>query len=152
MATRDTVELNEPHAPQENAVEAFQLVLHDIHNALVRSRKDWDKHEPKMWARAAGLTDEQLCTFDLARDLVLVRSGTTAYGTIIFGKIRIPAIQDEEGEGFVHVRIHDPHNRSESNVLFHSILTFEGDRDADGHPTTWRAIQTKETPLDFFNE
>jgi hypothetical protein len=30
---------------------------------------------------------------------------------IILGKIRLPAVHDELGEGFVHVRIHDPPNR-----------------------------------------
>ena len=57
-----------------------------------------------MWSRAAGLSDAELVAFDLEKDLVQVRSGPTAYGTIIFGKIRIPSINDDEGEGFVHVR------------------------------------------------
>ena len=33
-----------------------------------------------------------------------IRSAATSYGVIVFGKIRIPAINDEKGEGFVHVR------------------------------------------------
>ena len=57
-----------------------------------------------MWSRAAGLSDEELVGFDIEKDLVQIRSGATSYGTIIFGKIRIPAINDDEGEGFVHVR------------------------------------------------
>lgn len=36
--------------------------------------------------------------------------------------------------------------------MFHSILTVEGKRDADGHPHLWRAIQTEDYPLEFFNE
>ena len=57
-----------------------------------------------MWARAAGLSDAELVGFDLQQDLVLCRSGPTSYGTIILGKIRVPAINDDEGEGFIHVR------------------------------------------------
>lgn len=60
-----------------------------------------------MWSRAAGLSDEELVGFDIEKDLVQIRSGATSYGTIIFGKIRIPAINDDEGEGFVHVRFVD---------------------------------------------
>ena len=33
-----------------------------------------------------------------------MRSAPTTYGTIILGKIRIPAVKDDEGEGFIHVR------------------------------------------------
>jgi len=68
-------------------------------------------------------------SFPSQNDLVEVRSGATSYGTIIFGKIRLPAVKDEQGEGYVHVRcvllliidkwrlklpaprIHDPPNR-----------------------------------------
>lgn len=57
-----------------------------------------------MWSRASGLTDEQLLNFNLATDLQLVRSGVVAYGKIFFGKIKIPVINDDQGEGFVHVR------------------------------------------------
>lgn len=57
-----------------------------------------------MWSRAAGISDKDLVGFDLRKDLVLIRSGPTSYGTIIFGKIRVPAIHDSEGEGFIHVR------------------------------------------------
>ena len=48
----------------------------------------------------AGVSDAELTEFDLERDLVAIRSGATPYGTIILGKIRIPAIAD----GYVHVR------------------------------------------------
>ena len=57
-----------------------------------------------MWSRAHGISDAHLVHFNIENDLVEIRSGATSYGTIIFGKIRIPAIKDSEGEGFVHVR------------------------------------------------
>ncbi|GJJ06348.1 hypothetical protein Clacol_000539 [Clathrus columnatus] len=164
MASAEEVNLNDSHPPHPNAIEAFEKVISHIKSAIVRSRHDWDKvvivsfahgreqHEPRMWSRAHGVDDHQLTTFDISKDLVLIRSGSVSYGTIIFGKLRIPAINDSEGEGFIHIRIHDPPNRGTQDVVFHSIFTEEGNRNADGHPTTWRAIHTKDTPLEFFNE
>ncbi|EKM54486.1 uncharacterized protein PHACADRAFT_258363 [Phanerochaete carnosa HHB-10118-sp] len=152
MASAEEIILNAPHRPGEKAIEAFHVVLHTIKSEIIKSRHHWNKHEPKMWARAAGLTDEQLVHFTIESDLVEVRSAPTSYGTIILGKIRLPAVQDEEGAGYVHIRIHDPPNRGTEDVLFHSIWTDEGNRNVDGHPMTWRAIQIESTPLEFFNE
>jgi hypothetical protein len=96
----------------------------------------------------------------------------TAYGTIIFGKIRIPEIKDDLGEGYIHVRIHDPPDRVRirvcrliwrladevffmqgvDDVVFHSIYHEVGGTTADGHHKTWRAIHTVDQPLKFFNE
>jgi hypothetical protein len=76
-----------------------------------------------MWARAAGISDHDLVNFDLKKDLVEVRAGPTAYGVIILGKIRLPAVNDDLGEGFVHVRIHDPPDRvSQRTNLAHFYL------------------------------
>jgi len=58
-----------------------------------------------MWSRAFKASDAELVNFTIREDLVEVRAGSTSYGVIIFGKIRIPALTSEEaGEGFVHVR------------------------------------------------
>lgn len=74
-----------------------------------------------MWARASSLSDDQLTSFVIQDDLVETRAGSTSYGTIgefysnsidrphldycpVFGRIRIPELKDEEGEGFIHVR------------------------------------------------
>ncbi|EJD08548.1 uncharacterized protein FOMMEDRAFT_117023 [Fomitiporia mediterranea MF3/22] len=151
MATRESVELNEAHKPLPKAIEAFKAVKSKIVSELIRERHHWDKHEPHMFKRAEGIPDAELAKFSIDEDLVLVRAGQTAYGTIIFGKIRLPAIK-EGGEGYIHVRVHDPPNSGETDVILHSILTEEGDRDADGHPTSWNAIHTLEKSLDFFNE
>ncbi|KAH7344844.1 hypothetical protein B0J17DRAFT_624129 [Rhizoctonia solani] len=155
----DTVALSEPHPPTSRAIEAFNQVLPKIKLAVTSSRRDWNLHEPRMWARASGLSDNELTKFVIEDDLIEVRAGSTAYGTIVLGKIRISGIKDEEGEGFIHVRIHDPPNKAllgalqgTDDVIFHSLFTDEGNRDADGRPTTFRAIQTRETPLEFFNE
>lgn len=152
MASTDEVNVTAPHTPHERAIEAFNHVLREIKLAVIALRRNWDIHEPRMWSRAAGLSDVKLTTFTIEDDLVEIRTGAVSYGTIIFGKIRIPAVNDELGEGFIHVRIHDPPNKGEGDVMFHSIFTMEGKRDADGHPHLWRAIQVKAEPLEFFNE
>jgi hypothetical protein len=152
MASAEQLHFNAPHSPRQNAIDAFSTILHQIKAEVIKSRHHWNKHEPKMWSRAEGLTDHELVAFSIEADLVQVRSAAASYGTIILGKIKIPAIQDEEGAGYIHVRIHDPPNKGEEDVRFHSLFTEEGNRDADGHPTTWRAIQMISTPLEFFNE
>lgn len=60
-----------------------------------------------MWSRAAGLSDAELTHFTIEQDLVQVRSGSVSYGTIILGKIRIPAVNDELGKGYLYVRCVD---------------------------------------------
>ncbi|KAI0740149.1 hypothetical protein C8Q76DRAFT_765206 [Earliella scabrosa] len=151
-ASLETISLNEPHPPAENAIEAFEVAEATIKSEILKSRQHWDLHEPKMWSRAQGVSDKDLVAFTIRDDLVEVRSAATSYGAIILGKIRLPAINDEEGEGYVHVRIHDPPNRGVEDVTFHSLWTDEGNPDEDGRPTTWRAIQTRDTPLEFFHE
>ncbi len=42
---------------------------------ILKSRRHWDQHEPKMWSKASGLSDDELTGFKLevcsyrARDL-----------------------------------------------------------------------------------
>jgi hypothetical protein len=74
IASTEQVSLNQAHEPRENAIEAFNVVLHQIKSEIIKSRHDWDKHEPKMWSRASGLSDHELTNFMVERDLVLVRS------------------------------------------------------------------------------
>jgi hypothetical protein len=95
---------NKPHSPAKNALEAFSTVVGRIKQEIIRSRRHWDAHEPRMWKRAAHLSDQELTDFNLDKDLVLVSSAATTYGTIVLGKIRISAINDDLGEGFIHVR------------------------------------------------
>ncbi|KAI5832126.1 hypothetical protein K523DRAFT_361866 [Schizophyllum commune Tattone D] len=150
--SKDQLNFNEPHAPAENALEAFGAVEDKIKAAIIESRHHWDKHEPRMWSRAKGVSDSDLVNFNLKDDLVLVSSGPTTYGTIILGKIRLPAIKDDLGEGFVHVRIHDPPNRGTEDIIFHSLWTDEVRPDPEAPPTEYHAIQTADKPLEFFNE
>jgi len=152
MATGEIINLNAPHAPHQNAIEAFTIVLPTIKQEIIKWRHHWDQHEPKMWSRAASISDQDLTNFDPKADLIEVRSAATSYGNIILGKIRIPAVKDEQGDGFIHVRIHDPPNRGTEDVTFHSLFTDERAPGVLPGEYTWRAIQTADTPLEFFNE
>ena len=96
--------MNPPHPPTDRAVEAFNVVLHQIKSEIVKSRRHWDKHEPKMWSRAAGLSDDELVSFTIEKDLIECRAAQTSYGVVILGKLRLPAVNDADGEGYVHVR------------------------------------------------
>ena len=97
LASLETISLNEPHPPAENAIEAFEVAESTIKSEILKSRNHWDLHEPKMWSRAQGVSDKDLVAFTIRDDLVEVRSAATSYGAIILGKIRLPAINDEEG-------------------------------------------------------
>ncbi|KAF5320679.1 hypothetical protein D9619_001999 [Psilocybe cf. subviscida] len=152
MASSEQLDFNEPHAPKQNAIDAFEALLPTLKAEIVKSRHHWKQHEPRMWARAGSLADHDLVTFSIAVDLVEVRSAATSYGTIILGKLRLPAVNDDEGEGFIHVRIHDPPNRGNEDVTFHSLFTEEIRPDPEEPPTDYRAIQTRSKPLEFFNE
>lgn len=103
-ASTEEIVLNAPHTPTTKAIEAFNVVLHDIKTEIVKSRHHWNQHEPKMWSRVADLSDAELVQFTIERDLVECRSAPTSYGTVILGKIRVPAVSDDDGEGFIHVR------------------------------------------------
>lgn len=85
-------------------MDTFSGVVPIIKQEIIKSRHHWNQHEPRMWSRAAHLSDHELTSFSLNEDLVLVSSAATTYGTIVLCKIRIPAIDDDQGEGFVHVR------------------------------------------------
>lgn len=73
VASAEQVQLNEPHSPGENAIGAFNIVLRRIKSEVIKSRHDWDKHEPEMWSRAAKLSNDELTNFTIENDLVLVR-------------------------------------------------------------------------------
>jgi len=152
MATAEVVTLNDPHKPHPNALEAFNEIHLIIKSEILKSRHHWNKHEPKMWSRAHGIADHELTNFIIENDLVLIRSASISYGTVIIGKIRLPAVNDAEGRGYVHVRIHDPHNRDTHEILFHSLFTEVVRSNPEDPPIDWCAIHTEDKPLEFFNE
>lgn len=42
MATEETVQLNEAHAPQEASVDAFNSILSSVKEELIKLRRDHD--------------------------------------------------------------------------------------------------------------
>lgn len=91
------------------------------------------------------LSDHELAGFGVG-DFKLVRVATSAYGIHLFGKLRIPALPDS-GPAYVHFRAFSEGPGQEAK--FHSIYTEEKD-DGSGRKT-FRAIFTKDDPLDWFD-
>jgi hypothetical protein len=141
-ASEEQLHFNAPHPPHENALEVFSRVLDTIKHEITKSRHHWDRHEPRMWSRAAHLSDHDLTHFKLDGDLVLVSSALSTYGTIILGKIRIPAIKDNQGEGFIHVR-YAAHNNFPTRKARNGDLTSVDHRRGTGfmtRPTKYHAF------------
>lgn len=61
----------------------YLLVLATTDAAAPCSRKNWDGHEEQMYARVKDISNEDLVDFDVEKDLVAVRAGSVAYGTIV---------------------------------------------------------------------
>ncbi|KAG0147308.1 hypothetical protein CROQUDRAFT_722340 [Cronartium quercuum f. sp. fusiforme G11] len=152
MATENTlaVPLNEPHAPDTRGFELFEHLAPKIQHELIRLRHHWDKHEPRMFSETQGISDHDLANFNVRKDLVLIRSGQTSFGTVVFGKLRIPAFKDKNGQGFIHVRVHDPVGNGMADVILHAILTDEVKK--NGVIVDYRLIMRQEDALIWFNE
>ncbi|CAA9956571.1 hypothetical protein PTMSG1_00179 [Pyrenophora teres f. maculata] len=127
MATAETVDLGPPHAPHQGSIDAFASILDSVKEELVKLRRDHDKHEPSYFAAVHHLSDHALTSFTAA-DLTAVRVAITAYGIHLFGKVRLPALDD----GYMHVRIFgrpkegtDGSELEEREYSLHSIHTEE---------------------------
>lgn len=72
IATAEVVTLNPPHKPHPNAIQAFDKILPTIKSEIIKSRHQWNKHEPKMWSRAQGISDQEITNFTIENELVLV--------------------------------------------------------------------------------
>lgn len=80
-----------------------------------------------------------------------MRTATSAYGLHLFGKVRLPA----SGGGYIHVRVFvaaeegtDGKTEDERVAKLHSIHT--EDVEKENGERTYRAIFTKEDPLEWF--
>jgi len=47
MATQETVQLNEAHAPQQASIDAFNSILDSVKEELVKLRRDHDSNFTK---------------------------------------------------------------------------------------------------------
>ena len=74
--------------------------------------------------------------------------GTSAYGYHLFGRVRIPALP-EDGPCYIFFRAFD--TGVEAEAKFHSFHTEEAE-DKENGGFKYRAIFTKDDPLEWFNE
>lgn len=166
MATRDTVQLSDAHAPQQASIDALESILKTVKEELVKLRRDCDsifprtpavfnlirpEHKPEYFRIVKDVSDPDLISFT-ARDFEAVRVAVSAYGLHLFGKIRLPAADDS----YIHVRIFgspkdstDGSNADEREYSLHSIHTEEvikedGDR-------VYRAVFGRGDELDWFD-
>jgi hypothetical protein len=166
MATEESVQLSEAHAPQQASIEAFNSVLVSVKHELVKLRRDHDstfvsikprnlltqtEHEPEYFRAVQDVSDSDLASFS-ASNLESVRVASSAYGLHLFGKVRIPALDN----AYIHVRIFgnakdgtDGSSLDEREYSLHSIHTEEvikndGDR-------VYRAIFGKNDTLEWFD-
>ncbi|KAL1838654.1 hypothetical protein VTJ49DRAFT_2433 [Mycothermus thermophilus] len=103
------------------------------------------EHERAFFAAAEHLNDTQLASFSVD-DLQQVRVGRSAYGLHLFGKVRIPALSDE-GPAFIHFRAFT--RGPDDPATLHTIHTEDKEVTGGGH--SYRAIFTKEDPLEWFD-
>ncbi|KAL1883858.1 hypothetical protein VTK73DRAFT_7646 [Phialemonium thermophilum] len=148
MATAETVDLGPPHEPKEESIKAFKEVEHELKKQLVHLRHQYNKHEPEYFAAVSDLSDSDLTSFTDA-DFDLVRVATSAYGLHLLGRVRLPAIRgaDSGAPAYIHFRIFSP--GPDEPASLHSIHTEE--KEQPGHGFTYRAIFTKNDPLEWFS-
>jgi hypothetical protein len=151
MATADTVALSEAHPPKEASIHAFESILPELKHELVKLRHDHDKHENEYFRAASSLSNVELTSFS-SSDLELVRVGTSAYGLHLFGKVKIPRIEN----GYIHIRVFiaasdgtDGSTEEERVAKLHSIHTEEVVKHNGDH--VYRAIFGKDDPLEWFD-
>ncbi|KAI1133654.1 hypothetical protein F5Y10DRAFT_228287 [Nemania abortiva] len=143
MATADTVDLGPPHAPKEESLRAFGEVEADLKRELLHLKHTYLKHEPEYFAAVQHLSDADLTSFSSA-DFESVRVAQSAYGIHLLGKVRIPAMP-ADGPAYLHVRFFV----SDEPAKLHGIHTEE--RDEPGGGKRYRAIFTKDDPLEWFD-
>ncbi|KAL5114194.1 hypothetical protein ACEQ8H_007942 [Pleosporales sp. CAS-2024a] len=151
MATKETVQLGEAHAPHQASIDAFNSILESVKHELVKLRHDHDKHEPEYFGAVKHVPDADLASFS-AQDLESVRVAASAYGLHLFGKVKLPAASG----AYVHVRIFgsakdgtDGSSAEEREYKLHNIHTEEVVR-GDGD-RVYRAIFTKDDALEWFD-
>ena len=102
------------------------------------------EHEPEYFAAVKDLSDTQLAHFS-AKDFSEVRVAVAAYGFILFGKVRIPAMS-EDGPAYIHFRAFT--GGPDDEAKFHSIRTEEKEDSTGGK--SYNAIFTDDQPLEWF--
>ncbi|KAI0965652.1 hypothetical protein F4678DRAFT_467333 [Xylaria arbuscula] len=152
-ATADTINLGPPHAPKEESIKAFAEIEPELKKELLHLKHTYLKHEPEYFAPVQHLPDTALTSFSVhSGDLTTVRAAQSAYGIHLLGKIRIPDIpdSDEGAPAYLHVRVFVAEENGEKIAKLHSIHT-EARDEPDGNGKRYRAIFTKDDPLEWFD-
>lgn len=102
------------------------------------------EHEKEYFAAVDNLSDGDLVAFGVD-DFREVRVAVSAYGIILFGKVRIPAMP-EDGPAYIHFRAFTA--GPDDKAKLHSIHTEEKQINGDRH---FRAIFTAADPLEWFD-
>ncbi|KAF9700660.1 hypothetical protein EKO04_001533 [Ascochyta lentis] len=151
MATDETVQLGDAHAPHQASIDAFESILATVKEELVKLRRDHDKHEPEYFHAVNRFSDSDLTSFT-SHDLESIRVANSAYGLHLFGKVRLPAIEN----AYIHVRMFgsakdgtDGSSLDEREYSLHSIHTEEVVR-PDGD-RVYRAIFGRADELEWFD-
>ncbi|KAH6632984.1 hypothetical protein C7974DRAFT_309370 [Boeremia exigua] len=151
MATEETVQLSEAHAPQQASIDAVESILDTLKEELVKLRRDHDRHEPEYFRAVKHVSDSDLTSFT-AGDLESVRAAISAYGLHLFGKIQLPAVDDS----YIHIRVFgspkegtDGSSADEREYSLHSIHTEEVIRE-DGD-RVYRAVFGRNDELEWFD-
>ncbi|KZL86438.1 hypothetical protein CI238_02589 [Colletotrichum incanum] len=144
LATAETVDLGEVHEPKEESIKVFKEIEHDLKKELLHIRREHQKHEPEYFQAVAHLDDHKLAAFG-PDNFVAVRVAVSAYGIHLFGKIRIPAL-DDSGPAYIHFRAFVPGGEP---PRLHSIHTEE--QEHSNGDKTYRAIFTKDDALEWFD-
>jgi hypothetical protein len=147
MATAETAQLSEPHAPKEASLALYAEIEGELKKSLVHERHDKAKHGLPYFEAAAHLSDADLASFSQA-DFELVRHAQVAYGHILFGKLRIPALADTRN-CYVHFRAFEPEPGTERKAELHSIHTERIEEPNGGFK--YRALFSKDDPLEWFD-
>ncbi|KAK7970215.1 hypothetical protein PG996_001351 [Apiospora saccharicola] len=147
MATADTAKLGEAHAPKEASRSAFLEFENDLKHLLIHERKDKAKHELPYFEAIAHLSNEDLTAFTVD-DFVSVRHAEVAYGHILFGKLRIPAMP-ETGPCYIHFRAFEPGPEEGKTAEVHSLHTIRAELPDGGF--SYKAVFAKDDPLEWFD-
>ena len=167
MATESTVQLNEAHAPQQASIDAFNSILEAVKQELIKMRHEHDsalrpsleerlrltgtEHEKEYFQAVQGVSNADLAAFS-AEQLETVRVATSAYGVHLFGKVKLPAVDN----AYIHIRVFgsakegtDGSTADEREYTLHSIHTEEQIK-GDGN-RVYRAIFGKADKLEWFD-
>jgi hypothetical protein len=108
------------------------------------------EHEPEYFRAAKDLSDSDLSSFT-SSDLESVRVAETAYGLHLFGKVKIPGLDN----GYIHIRVFisakegtDGSSVEERQAKLHSIHTEDVVKEDGDH--VFRAIFGKDDKLEWF--